>query len=252
MLTRARALCSLFVHLGGVKHFYLWAPWDQHHLAPYPRVHPLWHKSACDPANLDAQQCPTWHRARAIVADLQPGDVLYVPPHWWHQPISMTPCVSLATWSRAPMWPDSLTHIYYGRTMAFADAALERATRATLLHTHFASVFRAIYNRPASAIFAMALNTRWRFLSRIRGPVCELRDVALSATLTQQTRSDVDFVVATLRAMMPHANAAGNYRRAVIATEVLDYAERMIARTLGADAVHAFIACAATDDVHSK
>ncbi len=237
------------MHLGGVKHFYLWAPWEQHHLQPYPRVHPLWHKSACDPAD-DAvhERCPTWHRARTIVADLQPGDVLYVPPHWWHQPVSMTPCVSLATWSRAPMWPDSLRHIYYTRPMAFANDSHSRATRAALLHRHLRGVFRDLYNRSDRAIFAMALATRWRLAGAIAAAAatCELRAADLSAELLRDTHADVDFVVATLRSMMPHANPAGNYQRAVLTMEVLDYAERMIARTLGADAVHAFIACAAT------
>ena len=42
---------------------------------------------------------------------LNPGDVLYVPPHWFHHVQSITPCISLASWSSSGVH-NSLSHLY--------------------------------------------------------------------------------------------------------------------------------------------
>lgn len=238
---------NLFVHVSGVKLFYLFPPWEWHHLQPYPRVHPMWHKSACPlESRRVRQQCPTIGSARALVAELLPGDVLYVPPYWWHQPVSVTPSKSLASWSQASLWADSLKRIYYEHTMVFADPARPRAVRAELLRRHFAGVFGALFKQPLRPMLQVALERRWRVVGP--APACataadEAEAAPAAAALDERTRVDVDVVVATFRGMMPEANAAGNYKRSVVSLELYDYLERMVARTLGADAVHEWIAC---------
>ena len=77
--------------------------------------------------------------------------------------MSITPCVSLASWSQANVWSDSLTKIYYQRNMAFA--LVEGAPiKLALLLAHFEGVFRAMYHQSFAQMAALNLATRWRFV----------------------------------------------------------------------------------------
>jgi ribosomal protein L16 Arg81 hydroxylase len=42
---------------------------------------------------------PEYAHTSPVTADLQPGDVLYVPPYWFHHVESLTASISLSTWS---------------------------------------------------------------------------------------------------------------------------------------------------------
>lgn len=42
------------------------------------------------------EQYPRFYRARGFEATLNPGDLLYIPPFWWHQVECLDPCVSVA------------------------------------------------------------------------------------------------------------------------------------------------------------
>jgi len=42
------------------------------------------------------------------VVDVGPGDVLYVPPFWWHTVETLSPSLSLTTISR---WPQLYIHM---------------------------------------------------------------------------------------------------------------------------------------------
>lgn len=76
--------CNLYVQVTGEKKWTLYAPEDS--VCLYPEVtNTAYVKS---PVNLDApdpRRFPLFQHARAMTAHLQPGDVLYVPPHVWHQ-----------------------------------------------------------------------------------------------------------------------------------------------------------------------
>jgi hypothetical protein len=188
------------------------------------------------------QSLNTSSLAHALVADLRPGDVLYVPPYWWHHPISISPCISLASWSQANLWSDSLTQIYYKRELAFASTHNTLSHRTALLRAHFNGLFNALFNSTLEIMSAVALERRWRFMG-----VCGSCDSIVVETLStadmQRTDADVEFVAKTLREMMPLANPSGNYKKAVMSFEVFDFLERMVARTLGVDKVFAFLCC---------
>jgi hypoxia-inducible factor 1-alpha inhibitor (HIF hydroxylase) len=57
---------------------------------PFPRIHPRWHKSQVDFDHPDLDRVPNYVNAKAYEAILNPGDVLYVPPYWWHHVHSIT------------------------------------------------------------------------------------------------------------------------------------------------------------------
>jgi hypoxia-inducible factor 1-alpha inhibitor (HIF hydroxylase) len=107
------ALCSSQFP-AGEKIFTLFPPSSHHDMYLFPRLHPLWHKSQVrcllnakyfleqipiffqahfDAPNLDL--FPNYKRAKAYTAHLFPGDVLYIPPYWWHHVQSVTASGSL-------------------------------------------------------------------------------------------------------------------------------------------------------------
>jgi hypothetical protein len=240
---------NFFVHISGEKHFYLWPPWMWHVLSPYPRVSRLWHKSGCDFSasneTLD-RVCPNWRKARSLVAVLEPGDVLYVPPYWWHQPLSVSPSISIATWSQASIWPDHLRHIYYSREFAFMDASLGFPERSTLLNRFFVGIFQVLYGRSLAEMARLCLETRWWWWwssSSVQGVFsCEFA-AELNRDLVAKVEQDSRFVAESFQGILSEANPEGNYKRAIMSFEVFDFVERMIARALGPSHVGLWLEC---------
>ena len=90
---------NFFVQLIGTKRFTLW-PSSQHELMyMYPRIHPLWHKSRVNFRSPDVGRFPNFAKSRALQVLVGPGDILYVPPYTWHYVETLSPSVSLSTWS---------------------------------------------------------------------------------------------------------------------------------------------------------
>ena len=90
---------NVFVQLVGEKKFILWSPWQHELMYVYPRVHPMWHKSRINFANPNIVKFPNFANSKAIEVVVQPGDVLYIPPYTWHYVETLSPSVSLSTWS---------------------------------------------------------------------------------------------------------------------------------------------------------
>lgn len=103
---------NVFVQLLGRKRFTLWTPSQHEVMYVYPRVHPLWHKSRVNYQDVDVVRFPAFTRARAVQMELEPGDVLYVPPYTWHYVETLTPSVSLSTWSHDYVLYDHMNAIY--------------------------------------------------------------------------------------------------------------------------------------------
>eukprot|EP00467_Chlorarachnion_reptans_P001128 CAMPEP_0114500496 /NCGR_PEP_ID=MMETSP0109-20121206/7997_1 /TAXON_ID=29199 /ORGANISM="Chlorarachnion reptans, Strain CCCM449" /LENGTH=899 /DNA_ID=CAMNT_0001678165 /DNA_START=246 /DNA_END=2945 /DNA_ORIENTATION=- len=87
---------NFFVQLHGEKRFLLYPPHTYEHLALFPRIHPLWHKSQFNSIN---QSSDSYAPLVSYRSDLEPGDILYVPPYWFHRVFSMTASLSITTWS---------------------------------------------------------------------------------------------------------------------------------------------------------
>ena len=103
---------NFFVQLRGTKRFTLWSLSQHELLYMYPRVHPLWHKSQVNFRALDLTRFPDFANSRAEQVVLEPGHVLYVPPYTWHYVETLSPSVSLSTWSHDYDLYDHMNAIY--------------------------------------------------------------------------------------------------------------------------------------------
>ena len=103
---------NIFVQLIGKKRFTLWLPWQHELMYVFPRVHPLWHKSRLNFADLDVSKFPGFSHSQAIQVTLGPGDVLYVPPYTWHYVETLSTSVSLSTWSHDYHMYDNMNAVY--------------------------------------------------------------------------------------------------------------------------------------------
>ncbi|XP_047457958.1 HSPB1-associated protein 1 homolog isoform X2 [Mugil cephalus] len=92
--------CNLVLQIQGRKRWHLFPPEDTAHL--YPTRIPYEESSVfsqVDVLHPDLRRFPSFHGARAHVVILQPGQVLYVPRHWWHYVESVDPItVSVNSW----------------------------------------------------------------------------------------------------------------------------------------------------------
>jgi len=90
---------NLHVQLIGRKRFILFPPEAWRSLYPFP-VHHEYDRRAR--VNLDAPDeaaHPGCTDVRGVVVELEPGELLYIPPGWWHHvQTCSTPCVSMAWW----------------------------------------------------------------------------------------------------------------------------------------------------------
>jgi hypothetical protein len=52
-------------------------PCEHELMHPFPRLHPLWHKSQMDYAQPDLSTFPDYNLRHAMVAEVEPGYILY-------------------------------------------------------------------------------------------------------------------------------------------------------------------------------
>ncbi|XP_028991592.1 HSPB1-associated protein 1 homolog isoform X1 [Betta splendens] len=92
--------CNLVLQVQGRKRWHLFPPEDTANL--YPTRIPYEESSVfsrVDVLRPELGRFPAFRRARPHVVTLQPGQVLYVPRHWWHYVQSVDPItVSVNSW----------------------------------------------------------------------------------------------------------------------------------------------------------
>eukprot|EP00937_MAST-01D_sp_MAST-1D-sp2_P002979 g2979.t1 len=86
---------NFLVQLHGTKRVELWPPHAWRRIRPFPFHHP-----AFGAAQARGSELPP----AAVEAVLKPGDVLYLPPYWWHRVECVAPgeggyCLSVNAWS---------------------------------------------------------------------------------------------------------------------------------------------------------
>ena len=243
---------NLFVHLYGRKRFVFFPPWQSHNLYPFPRLHPSWHKAQVfsDSQKWDSLRHPNFQYAGAIVAELEPGDILYSPPYYWHQPISITPCVSIASWSQTPTWNEFLEEVYYATEMAFESKTLSLQEKKYALIKHFDGVFEKLYGKENKhKIFSIIVETRWKTLKEAfkdQKDICEFSEETKKKIegmeWGKKIKQGADVVVETWgKKLFPGINKELNYWKAARDLEMFDYVERMIKRVVGAGHTFAFL-----------
>ncbi|CAG1017629.1 hypothetical protein BURC_02297 [Burkholderiaceae bacterium] len=94
---------NLFAQLHGRKQFLLFAPNDSGRLYRYPLKHWYAHFSQIDTARPDFARFPRFEDATPIQCTLEPGDALFLPAFWWHQPRCVDTSISVSIWW-SPQW----------------------------------------------------------------------------------------------------------------------------------------------------
>jgi hypoxia-inducible factor 1-alpha inhibitor (HIF hydroxylase) len=101
---------NLFAMISGHKRCILFNPSQYRSLYPFPAHHPHDRQSQVDFDNPNFDMFPRFREAHGYETILEPGEVLYIPSHWWHyiesEENSMT--ISLNFWFE-PSWQNELS-----------------------------------------------------------------------------------------------------------------------------------------------
>ncbi|EGD77387.1 hypothetical protein PTSG_12738 [Salpingoeca rosetta] len=89
---------NFYLQIEGRKTFYMFPPDAVAHLGVYPFLHPQHAQARANLTDPDVFASIT-AKHRPVVAHLAPGDVLYVPPLWWHYVVAETPSLSVNVWT---------------------------------------------------------------------------------------------------------------------------------------------------------
>jgi hypothetical protein len=100
-------LSNLFLQIHGRKRFTLFSPRHFGELYPFPADSRFSHMSYVDVERPDLDRFPRFPDAQRFEIVLAPGDLLFLPPFWWHHVRSLEVSVSVNFWS-APTLADCL------------------------------------------------------------------------------------------------------------------------------------------------
>lgn len=89
---------NLVAQLYGRKHFILFAPEERPRLHPHRWLSSTPHLARIDAEHPDFERHPALRDAVPWHCTLDSGDVLFIPPRWWHYARALDPCISVNTW----------------------------------------------------------------------------------------------------------------------------------------------------------
>jgi len=75
---------NMYCQISGEKRFRMFPPQDHSNLYLFPRVHPSTRSSQVHLDHVQTENFPRFKEATPWEAVLKPGDVLYIPPYWFH------------------------------------------------------------------------------------------------------------------------------------------------------------------------
>ncbi|KAM3961571.1 jumonji domain containing 5 [Aphomia sociella] len=88
---------NLLTQVVGAKQIFLFSPNDTEYL--YPHEHELLNNTAqVDPREPDLEKYPNYKNAKPYYCVLRPGQMLYIPPKWWHFVESLSVSMSVSFW----------------------------------------------------------------------------------------------------------------------------------------------------------
>lgn len=137
---------NLFTQVEGRKHWHLIEPSADIWLDP-PITRTPYFYSMFDPARADYTRYPGMEYAQVWECLLEPGDVLFNPPFWWHQVTNITPSIGVGF-----RWFDLLENI---KINAVGTAMTLMSTNppiwtATKHRTDFAAIFKQMQSEKAA------------------------------------------------------------------------------------------------------
>ncbi|ORX72375.1 Clavaminate synthase-like protein [Linderina pennispora] len=89
---------NLFAQVVGYKHMRFYAPSESRNVYPFPPGSSLCNTSQVDVNEPDLQRFARFSQARYLEVCMGPGDLLYMPPRWWHYVRSLSTSVSISMW----------------------------------------------------------------------------------------------------------------------------------------------------------
>nr|XP_034824951.1 bifunctional peptidase and arginyl-hydroxylase JMJD5 [Maniola hyperantus] len=88
---------NLLAQVVGEKQVFLFSPQETEYL--YPHKHELLNNTArVDPRKPDLEKHPKYKEAKGFFCVLKPGQMLYIPPKWWHFVESLSVSFSVSFW----------------------------------------------------------------------------------------------------------------------------------------------------------
>jgi len=242
---------NFFIQVVGRKRFILIPPWQSAQVYPYPSLHPYDRKAQVDWERPNASLHPSFASITPLVANLEPGDLLYVPPYWWHKVHSITPSASLSALSTSGVF-QSMKPLY---SRNLTVDSLEVYEQQAGLMVFLAQVIGRLFKDNRQALLPL-LAARWESVKdqlRLKDIECPTEE-AFEEGLFE---TDVAFAVnAFLNVQTVFGAAVDPARRdmdAIIRTELLDWIEVTVASVVPADQVYSFIQkCVALDTFNSR
>ncbi|KAJ1739217.1 hypothetical protein LPJ79_005102 [Coemansia sp. RSA 1821] len=89
---------NLFAQVAGYKYFCLYSPSEAPNLYPYPPDSHMPNTSQVDMESVDLNRYPCFAKASSVECVVEPGDLLYIPPKWWHFVRSHSYSASISMW----------------------------------------------------------------------------------------------------------------------------------------------------------
>jgi hypothetical protein len=90
---------NLFCQVVGRKRFKLVPPSNDRFMYPSNRYDRYSNQSHIDLENWDAEKYPLYAQAPVVTVEIEPGDMLYFPPLWWHHVESLDASISVNCFS---------------------------------------------------------------------------------------------------------------------------------------------------------
>lgn len=89
---------NFFIQLEGTKRFVLYNPFETKNLYPYPQDTKAFYVSQVKIESPDIKAHPRFRRTRAYDITVGPGDILFLPPGWWHKVYTLENSISVNFW----------------------------------------------------------------------------------------------------------------------------------------------------------
>lgn len=85
---------AFLMQVYGMKEFIIYPPSQEQYLYPSPEKENLSQINSVDKPNLG--KFPLFAKAEPIVFILQPGEMVFIPSHWWHTTKMLSPSISIS------------------------------------------------------------------------------------------------------------------------------------------------------------
>lgn len=121
---------NFYAQLYGTKKFTLFRPINWPGLYPYPFLHPSHAQAQVNVSDkMDVERFPLVRSVEAVEVVLEPGDLLYMPPLWFHHVESMEVSISVNVWTDSRQ--TELVEKMFSVPLPLADETLQWRTAKT-------------------------------------------------------------------------------------------------------------------------